>query len=287
MNRTQRRGELHAFVDGIALWSAPFADWDSAAAAFRAGEAAALPDIAVAPRRPAPMGLAANERRRAPDSVLVALQVAEAAVAASGHDARTLASVFCSAHGDLAIVDALCKTLARDPLLLSPTRFHHSVHNAAAGYWAMSAMCQAPSTALAAFEASFALGLFEALVQCTAEHRPVLLVGFDTAAHGALASVNRSRGLLGMALVLAPERAAASSWQLQAELRAGDFGGEETMAAARRPRTPAARALAGNALADALPLAEALALGEAFRWRWPLGTACALQLEARPLPETT
>jgi len=31
----------------------------------------------------------------------------------------------------------MCKTLADDPLLLSPTRFHHSVHNAASGYWAI------------------------------------------------------------------------------------------------------------------------------------------------------
>ena len=55
----------------------------------------------------------------------------------AGHDAAALASVFTSAHGDLPIIDALCTTLAGDPLLLSPTRFHHSVHNAASGYWAI------------------------------------------------------------------------------------------------------------------------------------------------------
>ena len=79
-----------------------------------------------------------------------ALDVAAAAVAASGHDARQLPSVFASAHADLAVVDALCDTLADDPLLLSPTRFHHSVHNAASGYWAIASGCTAPSSAVGA-----------------------------------------------------------------------------------------------------------------------------------------
>ena len=105
--------------------------------------------------------LAANERRRAPVTVLLALEVASAAVAASGHAAATLASVFTSAHGDLPITDTLCRTLAEQPLALSPTRFHHSVHNAASGSWAMASGSHAASTALAAGGHSFAAGLLE------------------------------------------------------------------------------------------------------------------------------
>jgi len=219
--------------------------------------------------------LAANERRRAPDSVVLALEVAAAAVADSCHDGSTLASVFSSAHGDLPIIDALCTTLAGDPRLLSPTRFHHSVHNAASGYWAIGSVSHAASTALAAFDYSFAAGLLEAAAQCAADNRPVLLVACDTGAIGGLASANRSRGLLALALVLAPQPGPRSRWVLQ---------WQTTAEAAPKPplHTDAARALAANAMADALPLAQALACGAATTLALPLGPRLHLRLDLRP-----
>ena len=51
---------------------------------------------------------------------------------------------------------------------------------------------------------SFGAGLLEALSQCLADDAPVLLVAYDTPACGALESVNHSRGLLAVALLLAP-----------------------------------------------------------------------------------
>jgi Beta-ketoacyl synthase, N-terminal domain len=239
------------FIDGHAIWSSQ-----------------------VAGERPVPAMLVANERRRAPDSVLVALDVAQRAVQASGHDVKTLASVFTSAHGDLAIVDALCTTLARDPTLLSPTRFHHSVHNAASGYWAIAAGSRAPSTALSGHLASFATGLLEAACQCEADARAVLLTGVDTDARGALASVNASRGLLGVALVLAPARSAHSRWSLGWSLAVG---------AHRAPAPAALAALAGNAMADALPLFEALAAERSAAMTLPLGANLALALDLQRL----
>jgi len=259
------------FIDGIALWSPALPGWDAARGALRGG---ALPPPS-ATRRPATGLLGANERRRAPDSVLLALEVAQAAVQASGHDAATLASVFSSTHGDLAIVDALCTTLAEDPLLLSPTRFHHSVHNAASGYWAIASGCRRASSAVAHFGHAFAAGWLESAGQCAADGEPVLLVGFDTEACGALASTNRSRGLLGVALVLSPQRGPRSSWRVDWALHA---------AAAEAPplRSAAARALADNAMADALPLFEALAGDAAAQLALPLGPQLALALSAVP-----
>ncbi len=226
--------------------------------------------------RPAAALLAANERRRAPDSVLVALEVAQAAVRQSGLDAATLASVFTTAHGDLAIVDALCRTLAEDPLLLSPTRFHHSVHNAASGYWAIGTGAHAPSSAVAGYTASFAAGLLEAASQCQADRRAVLLAGFDSEARGALASVNTSRGLLGVALVLAPERSEHSRWTL-------DWNLEPGAPAAPAPLPAALAALAGNAMADALPLFAALADARPARLALALPPAQRLALSLAPL----
>jgi hypothetical protein len=242
------------YVEGLALWSPALPGWAAAAPALQ-GMPTPAAEAPLA-SRPSPALLAANERRRAPDGVLVALEVAAAAVAMAGRDATSLPSVFTSAHGDLAVVDALCSTLASDPALLSPTRFHHSVHNAASGYWAMATGCHAPSSAVAGFDASFALGLLEAATQAATEHTPVLLAGFDTDARGALASVTRSRGLLGVALVLAPERSAATRAVL-------DWAVQPGSALSSTLQSPAAQALAGNAMADALPLFEALARLEA------------------------
>ena len=261
-----------ACIDGVAFWAPTLAGWPAARAALRGGPPTGRPH-----RRPSPHGLAANERRRASDSVLLALEVAEQALAASGHAAADLASVFTSAHGDLAITDALCRTLAKTPLMLSPTRFHHSVHNAASGYWAMASHCHAASTALAAYEHSFAAGLLEALCLCEADARPVLLAAYDTEACGALVSVNRSRGLLALGLVLAPRPGVCSAWALQWSVGPGD-------AAPPPLRSAAAQALAHNAIADGLPLAEALAAGTDTALSLPLGAGLSLHLALRALP---
>jgi hypothetical protein len=267
------------YIDGVALWSPALPSWEAAQAAFAgaAHDAAGPPALAAAPRRPAPALLAANERRRAPDTVLLALEVASRALEASGHAAADVASVFVSAHGDLPITDALCRTLAADPLLLSPTRFHHSVHNAASGYWAMGSSSMAASTALSAHEHSWAAGLLEASCQCSAEQQPMLLAAYDTEAVGPLASVNRSRGLLAVALVLAPQAGPASRWALTWSVEPGSV-------ATPKLQSDAAQALATNAMADALPLMEALAAAQNHRLCWPLSATLALQIELQALP---
>ena len=266
---------LTLYIDGIAFWAPALPGWPLARAVLR-GEATAQDPPAA---RPAPPLLAANERRRAPDSVLLALEVASRAWVESGHDAGATASVFTSAHGDLAITDALCQTLAGDPLLLSPTRFHHSVHNAASGYWAIAAGSRAASTALAAYGHSFGAGLLEAACQVAADDAPVLLVGSDTAACGALASVNRSRGLLAVALLLSPTRSTASLWSLAWSLD----GGTTAPLAPPALRTAAAQALAGNAMAEALPLFEALAAEQPITLALRVSAARHLALHLQPL----
>lgn len=258
------------YLDGIALWTPALPGWPVARQALRGGA------VPAARARPSGALLGANERRRAPEAVLVALEVAQAAVAAAGLAPDALPSVFTSTHGDLAVVDALCRTLAADPLLLSPTRFHHSVHNAASGYWAIASGCRQPSNAIAHFGHAFAAGWLEATTQCLADATPVLLAGVDTEACGALASVNTSRGLLGIALVLAPQRGPASGWRVESRLVAEP-------AAPPALRSAAAAALAHNAMGDALPLAEALARDAPARLALPLGPRLHLALALEPL----
>ncbi|MDM0015705.1 beta-ketoacyl synthase chain length factor [Variovorax sp. J22P168] len=260
------------FIEGPAFWSPALPGWEIASAVFR-GEAAPAETPA---RRPSPQMLAPAERRRAPDTVALALEVAAAAVAASGRNAADLPCVFASAHGDLGINDYMCATLANDPLLLSPIKFHNSVHNAAVGYWTIGTGCMAASNSLTAFESSFASALLEAAAQCAADQRAVLLAGYDMPAVGALASITASREMLAVALVLSPVRTARSLAAFEWSLAAGDEP-------PTRARSAAARALEVNAMADALPLFEALALGEPTRTlRLALSPTLALQLELQP-----
>jgi hypothetical protein len=255
------------FIDAAALWAPSLPGWEVARAAFR-GEGAAVEPPA---RRPAPALLPPTERRRASDTVALALEVAADAVACSGLAPTELLSVFTSCHGDLAITDHLCSTLVAHPELLSPTRFHNSVHNAASGYWGIATGNRLASTAVSAFEQSFAAGLLEALTQAATETRPVLLVGVDIAACGPLAATNTSRGMLAVALVLAPQESARTLATLDWAL-----GGP---AAPITLRSPAALALAANAMADALPLFEALACHDAGPLALPLSASLALQVQ--------
>ncbi|MEI2432037.1 beta-ketoacyl synthase chain length factor [Lysobacter yananisis] len=256
---------LAAAIEGVGYWSRGLPDWNAARAYALGGEAA--PD---APARPSPQLLPANERRRAPETVAVALDVAAAACAAAGRDPAALSSVFASSHGDMAITDYMCATLAADPRAISPTRFHNSVHNAAAGYWTIGVGAMRPATALSALEASFAQGLIDALAQLAAGEAAVLLAGYDGAGYGPLGAAVPSEGLLGAALVLgrAPR---AGAPRLHAWL--GD-----------PPAAPAApgRLLqrdAGNASAPMLPLFDALATGAVPRIALPAGSGRSLWLE--------
>jgi hypothetical protein len=259
------------YIEGPAFWSPNLPGWDVASAAFR-GEGAPVDPHA---KRPAPQVLAPAERRRAPDTVALALEVAAAAVAAAGRNAVDLPCVFVSAHGDLGINDYMCNVLATDPSVLSPTKFHNSVHNAAVGYWTIGTGCMQASNSVSAYESSFAAGLLEAASQCAADQAPVLLVGYDSSAVGPLSSITTSRGLLAAGLVISPERTertvAAFDWSL-------DSG--PTASAALQSEV--SRTLVQNAMADALPLFEQLALGGTATLAMPLSPHLALQLRLNP-----
>jgi hypothetical protein len=238
---------LSASIEGIGFWTRGLPSWAAATAYAHGGTI-----VSDAPARPSPQLLPANERRRAPDTVAVALEVALAACHDAGLDPATLPSVFASTHGDLGITDYMCATLASDPQSLSPTRFHNSVHNAAAGYWTIGAGAMAPASAISAREASFAQGLLDALAQLACGDEAVLLVAYDGQAAGPLARMAPSEGLLGGALVLsqsaAPGRARLSV-QLVARHSDRDSDG------------PLWTLAAANAMAPMLPFFDVLARG--------------------------
>lgn len=166
---------LTVYIDGIGLLAPGLESWP-AGTEILAGRAtyASAPTVL-----PPPALLPPAERRRASRLVKAALGAGLEAVNDAGADASLLATVFCSSSGDGHNCHAICETLASDDRSVSPTRFHNSVHNAAAGYWGIATGARAPSQVLCAYDAGFAAGLLEAAVQVSTAQTQVLLVVYD------------------------------------------------------------------------------------------------------------
>ncbi len=101
---------LSATVEGIGFWYNRLPSW-AAACRFVAG---AAPQSASA--CPTSQLLAANERRRASNTVAVSLEVALAACIDAEYDPAQLPSVFTSTYGDQEIADYMSKRWPRSRL---------------------------------------------------------------------------------------------------------------------------------------------------------------------------
>ena len=247
--------ELTVWLEGIGCWTPDLPDWN-AMRAWLCGGPDPEPGAAGKPR---PALLPPGERRRAPYGVLVAVEVASQAIAMSGRDAARVPCVFASAHTDLEILDYTCATLATAPAEMSPTRFHNSVHNAAAGYWTMTTGCHAGANALTAHEYTFGTSVLEAASLADAESTPVLLVANDGAGCGPLAEVIASTRHFACALVLAPEAGPRALMKLTMRIAEHE---------ALAPQSARARALSeANLSAAGSPLLEALANGVSSKLR--------------------
>lgn len=235
---------LEIGIEGIGVWSSELPGWEVASGVL----CGKMDNAAVHPQRPAPTILPPNERRRAPEIVLLALEAAQQACAMARRDPAELPNVFASAYGDLVINDYMCSTLATAPLDISPTRFHNSVHNAPAGYWAIAVKCMRASTSMSAGRATFGAGLLEAALLAVDSGDAVLYVACDVAAVGPLVDVISCRNSLAVALVLAP--AADGFARLRLRTVAGGLA-----SAAPVPQA----ADNANPIADSLPLLRNLA----------------------------
>ena len=242
---------MRIHIEGIGL-AGPGLDGWQASRAILAGAAPYAP----APTR-VPLGelLPAAERRRVGVPVRITLAVGREAFEMSGRDAARTPSVLASSGGDCDNVHHLCESLAAPEREVSPTRFHNSVHNAAAGYWSIATRSHAASTSLSCHDASFAAGLLECAVQLAADGGAVALVAYDHPYPEPLNAVRPIAAPFGVALIAAAERSARSLATLDVEFTPApstqtpmaDAGLE-----ALRSGVPAARSL---------PLLAALAKG--------------------------
>jgi len=199
--------------------------------------------------------LPATERRRVGVPVKLALATGQEAFANAGRDAAETATVFTSSGGDCDNVHQICETLATPQREISPTRFHNSVHNAAAGYWGIATRSRAASTSLCWRDASFAAGLLEAVVQSGTGETPLALIAYDHPYPAPLDAVRPVCASFGAALVLVPRPTARAFAVLDVEFVAR--AAEQT----RMPDAGLEAVRTGVPAARALPLLSLLASG--------------------------
>lgn len=195
------------------------------------------------------------ERRRTGVPVNLALAVGREAFINAGRDAGATATVFTTSCGDGETLHHLCETLASPERDVSPTRFHNSVHNAAAGYWSIATRSREPSTSLCCYDASFAAGLLEAASQAVVDGKSVALIAYDQPYVEPIRSARPISGIFGVALIMTPDATRSSFSVLELEFVARS---EE---ATRMPDPGLEAARAGNPAARSLPLLAALARG--------------------------
>lgn len=229
-------------IVGIGLLAPGLNGWEAGRAVL-AGlhqfEPAGVPDPEAALLPP-------NERRRSSDSVRWAVHVAQQAIGQSGLNPHDMPTVFASSDGEMHVFDKLSRTLATPERLISPTLFHQSVHNTAAGYWGIATTGQASSTALSCYDDSFAAGLLEAVTMVSVERCPVLLVVYDLDAPTPLREARpiTSGFAVAMALIQESERPI-----VRMQVRLEEFDGrevnglEDTALEQVRRDNPAARSL--------------------------------------------
>ena len=241
---------LSAWIAGVGFVAPGLPDWPTARAVLRreqaiGNEAAVLLAPAILP--PA-------ERRRASRVVKLALTIGLEAAAHADADVATLATVFAASGADGHNCHALCEQLAGDDRQISPTRFHNSVHNAAAGYWGIATQSRAPCQVLCAYDASFGAGLLDALGQVVVDRQPTLLIAYDSEYPEPLHSKRPLPDVAGIALLLTPAASARSLAQIAVSL---EDNAATTMAddvlETLRTTVPALRGL---------PLLDLLARGE-------------------------
>ncbi len=192
--------KLTAYIEGIGLLGPGLANWPDSQKIFT-GHLPYQPQKTVLP---APALLPAAERRRSGALVKLTLAVGLEAIQAAGLDAAALPAVFSSSGGDGENCHAICEMLASSDRQISPTRFHNSVHNTAAGYWGIATGAMTSSSVLCAFDASLGAGMLEALTQVVVDDTRIILLACDTPYPEPLLKARPIPDAFGIALVLSP-----------------------------------------------------------------------------------
>ena len=193
---------MHAHILGIGALGPGFCDWPSLRDLMQQNSTCvsnppqtSIPNPAIIPTR---------ERRRAPALVRMAVDVATQACEHAKISPEETACVFGSSMGDSEITDYMCGCFAADSQVVSPTKFHNSVHNAATGYWSIATGCRQSLNSMSAFDLTTSVALLEAMIFCNSEQRPILMVLFDIVPPDKIRDIVPITDSFAAALVLSP-----------------------------------------------------------------------------------
>ena len=240
-------------VSGIGLIGPGFAGWKMGQRVLRGQD----PYDTIALPKPIPSTLQPNELRRSSEVVRWSLQAAEEAIQQAQLKPQDVATVFASSGGETGILHQICLSLATTDRAVSPTLFHHSVHNAAAGYWSIGVQCQQTSSSLSCYDSSFCGGLLEAAALAWSQQEPVLLVSYDLPPPFPLYAARPLAGPFAVAFVLSHVPLPQSFSLMKIQILSKGEGTVSTM------KDPALEALrVGNPAARTLPVLRAIAVGE-------------------------
>lgn len=260
------------YVESIGVLAPGLTGWEEARAILagdRPYQSTPLPPLK-------PALLAPDVRRRTSEHIRFAVEVATDATRSLGDARQNLATVFASCDADGQITHDILTEVAKPAPQVSPTRFHNSVNNAAAGYWCMAVGSQQPSTSIAAWDDVAAAGLLEAAAQLLLEHPRLLLVVHDLPMPEPLHSARPVAAAFGAGLLLTRTRANESIAALSLDITPWDDA-KSTLP------DPALEALRlGNPSARSLPLLSALARGEAATIVLPLLDHQMLRVRVQP-----
>lgn len=248
---------MRFFIEAAAVLGPGLAGWE----ASRPVLAGAAPYVAAEFALPRFEALPATERRRVGLPVKLALTVGLEALALSGRQGEAIATVFTSSGSDGMVIHEICDMLAGADRLISPTRFHNSVHNAPSGYWGIATGSRAPSTSLCAYDWSFAAGLVEAATQACTGQDAVLLIAHDLPYPEPLHAMRPIRQPFGCALLLTREPGARSLAACELESGEPAAGIDAASTPMRDAGLEALRR--DNPAARSLPVLAALAAGAA------------------------
>ncbi|WP_026600739.1 beta-ketoacyl synthase chain length factor [Methylomonas sp. 11b] len=126
-------------------------------------------------------------RRRSSQAMQMAFSAAITACEQAQRSPSSLPAIFASVAGEINTTDQICNELVKTDGVMSPSAFHNSVQNTAAGYWSIAQQCIQPATALAAGSDTLAMALLEAWCQLSCEGGELLLVCYDEVWPGYLA----------------------------------------------------------------------------------------------------
>ncbi|WP_207538035.1 beta-ketoacyl synthase chain length factor [Sabulicella rubraurantiaca] len=261
---------IRCSVHGVSVWGPGLPGWAASEAVLAGSSPWEAAECAV----PAPALLSPTERRRAGATTRLALAAAAEATEAEP-DRAALETVFSSANGDGAVVGALMEALQAEEVALSPTQFHNSVHNAAAGYWHIAVGSTHPSLSLGGHDAAFGAGLLAAAASASVRGGPVLLCAYDVPMPAPLHGARPTAFPFAAALVLRQADSPGARAVLELTPRPGP-------APEASPDDALMALETGNPAARALPLLRALAARRDSVQRLASGPESHLELRCIP-----